>query len=294
MESHPPDRTSHPTRDTSPHADRPTVDAGRTGSAPDDRHESRANIARVYDAWLGGTENLPVDQVLAAEIAEKAPWVPLGARANRAFLERTVEFLSRVGVDQFLDIGTGLPTARNVHQVARDIVPDAKVVYVDNDPVVVSHSRELLAGEEHVTALTADARDPRTILARAADVGGLDISRPVALLFVAVLHFLNDEDDPAGVLKAFQDALAPGSFLVVSHVTPVTGHNGPAMRRAIRAYQERSLPFVARNRDEILRLFGDWELVPPGLVETDQWRPVTKRRAEARVPALGAVARLVP
>jgi hypothetical protein len=264
-----------------------------TCSRPEEPPVTRANTARVYDAWLGGSENLSVDRALAAEIAERAPWVPLGVKANRAFLERVVEFLARVGVDQFLDIGTGLPTARNVHQVAQDILPDVRVVYVDNDPEVVSQAQEILVGQEKVTAVLGDARDPRAVLERAAQEGGMDLSRPVALLFIAVLHFLSDDDDPSGILSSFRERLAHGSFLAVSHVTPVTGNNAPAMRQAVRMYQEKAVPFIPRNRKAVGRLFGDWELIPPGLVEIDQWRPVTKRRAEARVPALGAVARLV-
>jgi len=271
----------------------PLLPGGPDGPGPEPGGHGpvRANIARVYDAWLGGKDNYSVDRALAAEVAERTPWVPAATRANRDFLVRVVEFLTRAGVGQFLDIGTGLPTARNVHEVARDIVPDVRVVYVDNDPVVHRHAQALLAGQDGVSALRADARDPASVLEQASGAGGLDLSRPVGVLFVAVLHFLTRDDDPAGVVGTFRDALPAGSFLAVSHATGTRGRGGAAMREAVRVYREQVVPVVPRDRAEILRLFDGWELVPPGLVGIDRWQPVTERRGGTRVPVLGGVAR---
>jgi hypothetical protein len=204
----------------------------------------RASPARVYDCWLGGKDHVAADRSVAEQVRRGAPWIVGAARANRAFLVRAVEFLVRAGVDQFLDIGTGLPTARNVHEVAQDIDPGARVVYVDDDPVVVAHARALLARQDGVGAVHGDARDPARILEQAYGVGGLDLSRPVGLLFVAVLHFLSDRDDPAGVLETFAEVLPSGSFLGLSHLTPVTrtGAQGLRSGSALRACVRRCGP----------------------------------------------------
>jgi len=263
------------------------------GSASEDTGEGRrANAARVYDCWLGGKDNYAVDRAVATRIGHLAPWIPAGARANRAFLERAVGFATRAGIRQFLDIGSGLPTVRNVHEIAGDIVPDIRVVYVDNDPVACARARALLARAPGVSAVLADARSPGTLLERAIGTGGLDLERPVAVLLVAVLHFLSDSDDPAALLDLLRQALTPGSLLVISHPTPVTGRHGAATRRAVRAYQEHAVDVAPRTREQIHRFLSGWELLPPGLVGVDQWRPVTRRRPTVRVPMLAGTAKL--
>jgi len=263
------------------------------GSASEDTGEGRrANAARVYDCWLGGKDNYAVDRAVARQVAHLAPWIPQGARANRAFLERAVGFATRTGIRQFLDIGSGLPTARNVHEVAGDIVPDNTVVYVDNDPVVCARARALLACRPGVSAVLADARCPGVLLERAVRTGGLDLERPMAVLLVALLHFLPEEDAPLALLDVLHRALAPGSLLILSHPTPVTGRHSTAMRRAVRAYQEHATDVTPRDREHLHRFLTGWELLPPGLVEVDQWRPVTRRHPTVRVPMLAGVAKL--
>ena len=279
-----------------PFSDTPMALEGSEASvaAGDAVRPCRANVARVYDCLLGGKDHFEADRVVAERIGQGAPWIPAGARANRAFLVRAVECLVRAGVDQFLDIGTGLPTARNVHEVARDISPNVRVVYVDHDPVVVCHARALLARQDGVCAVEADARDPAGVLEQACGVGGLDLSRPVGLLFVAVLHFVAEAEDPDGILRAFARVLPSGSFLVLSHGLSITGRGASRRRQALLAYQQDTAPVTLRSRRRITELFDGWDLVPPGLVEIDQWRPVTRRPTRTRVPVLAGVARLAP
>src|SRR4051794_37745685 len=201
---------------------------GRTGPAgrseasvwPFGETDLPANPARVYDYWLGGKDHYRPDRELGDQVAALAPWVVHEARANRRFLERSVTFLAAEGITQFLDIGSGLPTNRNVHQIAQQVNPDARVVYVDSDPVVLTYARALLATDSRTVVVEGDARTPDRILADGAVTEHLDLSRPVAVLFVAVLHFLTDDDKPAGIVAAIRDALAPGSFVVISHASP--------------------------------------------------------------------------
>jgi SAM-dependent methyltransferase len=234
---------------------------------PADLELDQPNAARTYDYYLGGSHNLAVDRELAQRVIEAMPEVPLMARANRAFLRRAVLFCVEAGVRQFLDLGSGIPTVGNVHEVAQRAAPECRVVYVDVEPVAVAHARAILAGNARATVLQADIREPDRILADPALVELLDLSRPVAVLMVAVLPWVVDDDDVARIVTRFRDAVAPGSYLVVSHGTEkIPG----AVREQ---YQRASSPFVVRSRAQVMRLFAGFELVDPGLVYTQQWRP---------------------
>ncbi len=191
--------------------------------------------------------------------------------ANRKFLRRTVRYLAdEAGVGQFLDIGTGLPTSGNVHEVAQDINPACHVVYSDNDPMVLAHSRALKTGE-HVAVIQADLRNPRTVLTHPNTGRLLDFSKPLAVLFVAVLHFISEADNPAAAVAAFHDVLAPGSYLVLSHVASDVGAGAPA--QAALAYKKSVPDATLRSQAEILRFFDGFDLLEPGLVQVPHWRP---------------------
>ncbi len=231
-----------------------------------------ANPARIYDALLGGKDHYPVDRAAAQAILKAAPQARQGARQNRAFLQRAVRYLAEAGIRQFLDIGTGLPTQGNVHEVARQVAPDARVVYIDYDPVVHVHANALLANNSPTTlAVLADLREPEAILAHPQVQRLLDFTGPVGVLLVAVLHFIKDEEDPVGIVARLRDAMAPGSYLVVSHAT---GDFHPAQgAKVTEVYQQASAPLVLRRRQAIERFFDGFELVEPGLVQPVAWRP---------------------
>jgi S-adenosyl methyltransferase len=229
------------------------------------------NPARIYDYLLGGKDNFPADRAAAHELLALVPEARAGARENRAFLGRVVHYLvGEAGIRQFLDVGTGIPSQGNVHEVAHAVAPDARVVYVDHDPVVHVHAHALLA-QPTTTAVLADLREPERITQHPKTRELLDFSRPVAVLLVAVLHFLTDADDPAGVVACLRDAVPPGSFLVVSHAT---GDFRPEVAGDVTAvYDKASAPLVLRSRAQVAALFGGFELLPPGLVQPAAWRP---------------------
>jgi S-adenosyl methyltransferase len=232
------------------------------------------NVARIYDALLGGKDNFAVDRQAAAKLLEAVPGAAVAARENRAFLCRAVRFLAgEAGITQFLDIGTGLPTAGNVHEIARACSPGlVRVVYADYDPVVVRHAEALLADSLSVGVVRADLRRPLDLLARHGVRAMIDLARPVAVLLVAVLHFLEDSEDPWSVVGDLKDQVAPGSYLVISHVT--ADHIPPgAAQRARDAYCGASAPGVPRTREQIARFFGGLQMVAPGLVNVSAWRP---------------------
>ena len=256
---------------------------------------SRPNPARAYQQWLGGKDTFGPDRAVAAKVAEIAPWVVAGARGNRAFLTRVITHLARAGISQFLDVGSGLPTSGNVHEIAQGINPDARVVYVDHDEIVLVHARALLARDHRTIAVAGDARDPASILGNPDVRGHLDFSQPVAVLFLAVLHFLTD-DDPAGVVAAFRDALAPGSHIAISHVADLPDDGpGPARaaatREAVEVYEEMVAPFVLRTPEQITGLFAGLHLIDPGVVPVQLWQP-SRRRPGPAVPVLGGVGRV--
>jgi SAM-dependent methyltransferase len=229
------------------------------------------SIARTYDYFLGGTDNFEADRELAGKILRFAPETRDAARANRRFLGRTVDFLARAGIRQFLDLGAGLPSQNNVHEVARLVRPDARVVYVDNDPVVLNHAEALLAEDECTAVICEDVREPERILAHPTVRGMLDFSQPVAVMCLAVLHFVTDEQDPWRVVSALTGPLVPGSYLALSHSS--LDDTPPEISAAIQErYKTAAAPAVWRGREAITRFFTGLDLVDPGLVTFTDWR----------------------
>jgi SAM-dependent methyltransferase len=231
------------------------------------------NIARVYDYLLGGSHNFDADRVAATEFLARWPDARETMAANRAFLGRAVRYLAgQAGIRQFLDVGSGIPTMDNVHAIAQQAAPEARVVYVDVDEVAVLHSRAILAGNERATAIQADLRSPRTILGHPGLHGLLDLSQPAALLLVAILHFLPDSPDaPAALVAQLRDALAPGSYVVISHGT--TDGQPPHVAEAMEHYAQTTADFQPRSHAAVLRFFDGLDLVDPGLVPVARWRP---------------------
>jgi S-adenosyl methyltransferase len=238
------------------------------------------NVARIYDFLLGGKDNFEADRQAARQLVEAVPGAALAAWDNRAFLGRAVRFLAReAGIRQFLDIGTGLPTRGNVHEIVQEIDPLTRVVYCDNDPMVVVHANALLASESTVSAVYSDLRYPHHLLAMPAVWSLMDLDKPLAVLMVAVLQFIEDREDPWDLVHQFKSAMSPGSYLVLSHVT---GDDlaDDAQRRAYEVYEKASAPGVARSRAEIDRFFDGLDMVAPGLVSVCDWRPVLERRRQ--------------
>jgi SAM-dependent methyltransferase len=247
--------------------------------------------ARVYDYLLGGKDNFEADRIVAKAAIEAFPATAESARANRVFLSRVVRYLvAEAGIRQFLDLGSGLPAADNVHEVAQAIVPESRIVYVDNDPIVHAHARALLAsGRAGATGyLHADLRDPAPILAAAAKT--LDFSEPVAVLLLGILHFVPDSDDPAGIVRRLVDSLVPGSYLVISQLAPDIDPAIVAAMEQMKAHG-RDLGFILRDKAQVTAFFDGLELVNPGVVPIAQWRPRTEEEAKAPGTLWGAVAR---
>ena len=256
---------------------------------------SRPHTARMYDYLLGGKDHFAVDRETMEAGLRSWPGARVYARENRKFLARAVEYLARdVGIRQFLDIGTGLPSANNVHEVAQRIAPDSRVVYVDNDPLVLAHARALLTSHPagRTAYIDADLRDPEKILAHPVVRDTLDFSQPIALMLVAILHFIPDEDDPGAIVATLMSALAPGSYLVSSHVTAELDPEG--VHGLERAYRAGGLWAGARSAADFGRLvFNGLELVDPGVVPITDWRPAggEPRPLASEVSSNGAVAR---
>jgi hypothetical protein len=260
---------------------------------------SVAHPARRYNYWLGGKDNFEVDRKSGDAVEAAFPAIRIGAMEHRRFLRRAVSFLVKeVGIRQFLDIGTGIPSAGTVHQVAQAIAPETRVVYVDNDPIVLAHAQRLLAGATGgATAyIHADLREPETLLAHPDLRRTLDLNRPVALLLIAVLHFLDDADDPHGHVATLTGALPPGSYLTISHGTrdfipAELGGKVDAWQK-----QDRSRdPFTFRDRAEFARFFDGMDVVPPGIASISEWRnddPPGERTSPADTASYGAVARI--
>jgi len=225
----------------------------------------------MYDYYLGGSHNFASDRAAADKVIAAIPDVADGCRANRAFLARAVAHLSAAGIRQFLDIGSGIPTVGNVHEVARVAAPDARVVYVDIDPVAVAHARHLLADDDDVSVVREDLRRPQSILRHPDVVGFLDLDQPVALLLLGVLHFIADAEGPADIVAAFRDALAPGSALALSHGSAESRPR--EAREAQTLYRATANPLTMRGHDEVTALFDGFTLEDPGVVWVSQWRP---------------------
>ena len=234
---------------------------------------TRPHPARMYDAYLGGKDNYPVDREAVRQILRQWPEARLNARANRAFLQRAVRFLAaEAGIRQFIDIGTGIPTAGNVHEVAGQVAPDARVVYVDNDPIVHVHANALLTGSGTTAVVLADLRDPRAILADPTLRDQIDFGQPVGLLLVAILHFITSNEGPAEILATLRDALPDGSYLALSHAT-ADFHPPGTKDEAAAAYQNATAPLQLRAHPEIAAYFDGFDLLEPGLVQAPLWRP---------------------
>jgi hypothetical protein len=254
------------------------------------------SIARVYDWYLGGSHNFESDRAFGRRVVDVYPALSVVLRDNRAFLRRVVRHLVAQGIDQFLDLGSGIPTVGNVHEVAHAGNPEARIVYVDHDPVAVTHSRELLAGHPRTAVLAANFMDPATVLDQAVAVGGLDLRRPVAVLALLVLHFVPDERRPAEVMARYLRAVAPGSYLAISQSR---SDGAPAAVAGQKLYaREKSLePMHPRTAAEVTALFGDLTLLPPGVVACSAWRPDPAEPDEVPVdvpddhPVLAGVAR---
>ena len=256
---------------------------------------SRPHTARMYDYFLGGKNHFAADRELADKVLASTPSARTAARENRAFLGRAVRFLAaEAGIRQFLDIGTGLPTSSSVHQVAQAITPSARIVYADNDPLVLAHARALLTSSPggRTAYIQADLRHPESILASPVVREVIDFGQPVALMLVAILHFIPDRDQPEQILATLLDALPPGSYLVASHTT--AEHDPEQWAPLQRSYESGGIPGQFRDSGEFARLaFGGLDLVPPGVVLVSEWRPDAPgpRPSPAEVSVYGGVAR---
>ncbi|MEU0407618.1 SAM-dependent methyltransferase [Streptomyces griseorubiginosus] len=246
----------------------------RPAWAPRSIDISVPSVARIYDFYLGGSHNFEADRAAARKAMEHVPGLPKIMQANRAFMRRAVRFAVDQGITQFLDIGSGIPTFGNVHEVAQSASPGARVVYVDHDPVAVAHSRAVIADNPDAGVVAADLRKPQEILESPEVQRLIDLNRPVALLLVAILHFVEDADDPYAAVAELRDALAPGSLLVLTHAAfegiPLSQEQ---VQGAMDVYEDIRNPLIMRSHDEIARFFEGYDMVEPGLVPMPRWRP---------------------
>jgi hypothetical protein len=262
-------------------------------SAPLPPYVNYPNVARVYDYLLGGKDNFHADREAAERLIAITPDVLTAARQNRQFMERVVRYLvGQAGIRQIIDIGTGYPASNNVHQVVQDIAPETRVVYVDYDPVVTAHARAVLAKDKNVQVVESDMRHPRQVIGQIAESSDLiDLTAPVGVLMLAVLHFITDAEDPWSIAATFKNVMAPGSYLAVTHITD-DGVDPDVAKAAQDVYAGASAPAVPRRYAEILRFFDGMELVPRGLTDVNAW-PFTDddRKINPRVLMYGGVAR---
>lgn len=244
--------------------------------------------ARMYDYFLGGKDNFPADRKTAEQVLGVFPNSRIVVRQNRLFMTRTTRYLAaEAGVRQFLDIGTGIPTSPNLHEVAQDVAPDARVVYTDNDPIVLAHARALLAStpQGRTAYIDADLRDTRRILTAPELHDTLDLTRPIALSLITIFHFIPDGDDPYGIMRRLVDLLPSGSYVSLTHLT---ADFDPAMREVERAYLTSGVPMHLRTRAEVERFFEGLDLVEPGLQVVHHWRPELADPAETTPAGDGA------
>ncbi|GAA2718711.1 SAM-dependent methyltransferase [Actinocorallia aurantiaca] len=230
--------------------------------------------ARIYNVFLGGKDNFAADRQIAEQTLALFPDIPVMARQNREFLHRVVRYMvEEAGIDQFLDIGSGLPAEGNVHEIAQELDPEAKVLYIDNDPLVLVHGQALLAENGNTKVVTADLRQVDELLAAVEESGLLDLSRPVGLMLVAVLHFISDEEDVEGLLRSYLARLAPGSAMAISHISP-GGADSERLDQAVDIYSAATPPGVhLRTAEQVTRLFDGTTLLPPGVVPIADWHP---------------------
>ncbi|NHD17490.1 MULTISPECIES: SAM-dependent methyltransferase [Actinopolyspora] len=241
---------------------------------PADVDLEKASAARCYDYYLGGSHNFEVDRELAHKVEAQVPQVKPLAQDNRAFLRRAVRYCLDRGIRQFLDIGSGIPTVGNVHEIVQEIDPEARVLYVDNEPVAVAHSRTILEGNDRAGVVQADLQDVDGILGSEEAGRLLDLEEPIAVMMIALLHFVPDSARPREIIRGYHERMAPGSFLGLSHVTP---DDYPEYTRSlVELYAESSNPGTVRSHAEVAELLGDFELVEPGLVYVPEWCPDTE------------------
>jgi hypothetical protein len=260
----------------------------RPSWAPRDIDLDRPSACRVYDYFLGGAHNFAVDRQLADALTSMTPAIGDTMRANRAFLRRAVRFLVSQGITQFLDVGSGIPTVGNVHQIAQRADPSARVVYVDIDPIAVSHSRAILTNDPQTACIQADARDVDTFLADPETRRLLDLNQPVAVLLLGVLHFIPDSDNPAGIVARLRDAVSPGSFLALVNVTHED--QPPEVIEAQKLSGRTGTPIHLRSRAELLEQLQGLVMVEPGLVHLPLWRPDSPLDVDDHPQRFGALA----
>jgi S-adenosyl methyltransferase len=262
-----------------------------TEQAPYGLDTTTPNVARIYDYLLGGKDNFAADRAAAEHLLAAIPDVAAVAADNRAFLARAVRFLAvEKGIRQFLDLGSGLPTRSNVHEVAQRAAPGAHVVYVDYDPMVVRHGQALLARGDEVGMLHADLAEPAAVLEDPEVRRVLDLRQPLALLFASSLHFIPDEADPYGIVAQYRDRIAPGSFLAISHAPSAADQDDPAgdADTATSVFRQSSAHLHARTRAEVQLFFDGFDLVEPGVAWISQWRPEPDARPAGRLRSLHA------
>jgi hypothetical protein len=250
------------------------------------------HAARLYDYFLGGKDNFAADREAAAKMLEIFPGMATGALANRHFLGRAVRFAADFGIRQYLDIGTGIPAADNTHEVAQSVAADSCVVYVDNDPIVLTHARALLQGtpEGRTAYLDADFRSHQQILSAPETSRLIDFTQPVALLTVALLHFIPDEDRPGEILDHYKAALPPGSLMILSHATADLVNDREESRAVVGAYTGAGVSLTVRSREQVEEFFSGWDLIEPGIVPVSAWHPEGNPGDPALAGAFGGVA----
>jgi len=254
---------------------------------------SQPSPARIYDFWLGGSQNFEADREAGRRAATAMPTLVAAIRANRGFLGRVVRHLAgSAGITQFLDLGSGVPTVGNVHEVAMAVNPAVKVVYVDIDQVAIAHARHLLADVPGAEAVLGDLRRPETVLEHPLVERTLDLAQPVAILMNAVLHFIPDEEDPAGLIAAYTAAAAPGSYLALSHAAPDLAHPGAQQEMLDDYRRSTKVPFINREPEVIAGWLKDLEIQPPGLVTVDQWQPEPQGAEVSILRTYGVLARI--
>jgi O-methyltransferase involved in polyketide biosynthesis len=251
---------------------------------------SVAHSARIYNYWLGGKDNFAADRQAAQEVLDVMPVIAQVARSNRLFLSTAVHYLvAQAGIRQFLDIGTGLPTENNTHQMAQNVAPESRIVYVDNDPIVLSHARALLTSDPsgRCTYIDADAREVDKILTEAAET--LDFSQPVAVMMLGLLHFIPDADDPCELIRRYLDAVPSGSYLAISHASSDLKTDTQTAGQRYNSHSATAITF--RSRQEVTRFFSGLEFVPPGVSPLGQWSLGPAGTGSAQLPMYAALAR---
>ena len=278
--------------------DRPLVPKSPSAlRQPDKVDVDRPSSARIYDYFLGGAHNFEVDRDAAQALQRAHPAIGLGMRANRSYLRRAVNYLTSVGIDQFLDLGSGIPTVGNVHEIAQRGNPDARVVYVDVEPIAVTHSNTILAGNDKATAIHADLRRPGDVLDHPDTKAMLDLARPVALIAAGVLQYVSDADDPAGILAGYADRLASGSYLAMSHPSQdeLTSERRAGTATVGSVYNRTDTPFTYRTKAQFEALFAGLSLVAPGVVHMWEWHADSDGdddELEGRLTGFAGVARV--